>query len=99
MTPDQEEVDSMTLIEKRLDDWFVKQSQSSFQFAGNVKKRWESLQTDVNRAHTEFGDLNIAKSSDGVLTGVVLCESNANTIRRIFVRCFTEISPTFCLER
>ena len=89
----------MTVIEKRLDNWFVKQSQSSFQFAGNVKKRWESLQTDVNRAHTEFGHLNIAKSSDGVLTGVVLCESNANTIRRIFVRCFTEISPTFCLQR
>ena len=86
MTADQEKIDNMTLIEKRLDNWFVKQSQSSFQFTGNVKKRWESLQTDVNRAHTEFGDLNIAKSSDGVLTGTVMSERNAKKIPRIFVR-------------
>ena len=61
----------LTLIEKRLDNWFVKQSQSTTQFTGNVKKRWDSLQGDVDRANTEFAALNIAKSMAGVITGIV----------------------------
>lgn len=59
------------MIEKRLDNWFVCQSQSTVQFTGNVKKRWDSLQGDVDDAHTEFAALIIAKSMAGVITGIV----------------------------
>ena len=58
------------LIEKRLDNWFLKQSQTSTQFTGNVKKRWDSLQGDVNGALTKFASLNVAKStSSNIITG------------------------------
>ena len=71
MMPSQEQLDNLTLIEKRLDNWFVKQSQSSVQFPMNAKKRWMALQTQVDDAHTEFGTLNIAKSTDDVITGKI----------------------------
>ena len=69
MTPSEDKLADLTLIEKRLDDWFVRQSQSSNQFTGNVKKRWDSLQDDVDDSHTKFNSLNIAKSEAGVITG------------------------------
>ncbi|KAL9951813.1 hypothetical protein ACROYT_G044545 [Oculina patagonica] len=68
-TPSENKLKDLSLIEKRLENWFVKQSQSSVQFTGNAKKRWESLQEHVDRAHVEFENLTIAKSSEGVITG------------------------------
>lgn len=62
-------MDDLDLIEERVKNWFVKQSQSSVQFTGNVKRRFESL--PVDRAHQEFGGLGITKSSSGVITGNV----------------------------
>ena len=67
-TPSQDKLDDLALIEKRVANWFVKQSQSSVQFTGNVKKRFESLRVD--RAHQEFGQLGIVKSAEGVITGI-----------------------------
>ena len=67
--PDQDKLDDLALIEKRLDNWFARQSQSSVRFERNAKKRWESLQKEVDRSHAEFWKLTIAKSSDGVITG------------------------------
>ena len=49
----------------------MRQSQSSVQFTGNVKKRWDSLQGDVSTANTQFAALNIAKSQAGVITGII----------------------------
>jgi len=71
-TPSQDKLDDLTLIEKRLENWFVKQSQSSVRFTGNVRKRFESL--PVANSHDEFGLLNIEKSADGVITGA-LCKN------------------------
>ena len=68
LTPSQDKLDDLTLIEKRLENWFVKQSQSSVQFTGNVRKRFESL--PVASSHAEFSQLNIAKSAEGVITGM-----------------------------
>ncbi|XP_078352647.1 chondroitin sulfate ABC exolyase-like [Oculina patagonica] len=67
-TPDEDKLNNLTLVEKRLENWFVKQSQSSVQFTGNAKKRWDSLQEHVDRAHVEYGQLTIRKI-DGVITG------------------------------
>ena len=70
MTPSVEKLSDLTLIERRLDNWFLKQSQTSTQFTGNVKKRWDSLQGDVNDALTKFASLNVAKStSSNIITG------------------------------
>ena len=70
MTPSTEKLSDLTLIERRLDNWFLKQSQTSTQFTGNVKKRWDSLQGDVNDALTKFSSLNVAKStSSNIITG------------------------------
>ena len=70
MTPSMEKLSDLTLIERRLDNWFLKQSQTSTQFTGNVKKRWDSLQGDVNDALTKFDSLNVAKStSSNIITG------------------------------
>ena len=70
MTPSMEKLSDLTLIERRLDNWFLKQSQTSTQFTGNVKKRWDSLQGDVNDALTKFASLNVAKStSSNIITG------------------------------
>ena len=70
MTPSMEKLSHLTLIERRLDNWFLKQSQTSTQFTGNVKKRWDSLQGDVNDALTKFASLNVAKStSSNIITG------------------------------
>ncbi|KAL9951814.1 hypothetical protein ACROYT_G044546 [Oculina patagonica] len=68
-TPSEDKLKDLSLIEKRLENWFVKQSQSSVQFTGNAKKRWESLQEHVDRAHEEFENLTIVKSPEGVITG------------------------------
>ena len=59
----------MTLIEKRLENWFVNQSQSSLQFPRNAQRRWLSLQMQVDSAYTQYEQLNIVKSSEGVITG------------------------------
>ena len=59
----------MTLIEKRLENWFVNQSQSSLQFPTNAQRRWMSLQMQVDSAYTQYEQLNIVKSSEGVITG------------------------------
>ena len=70
MTPSMEKLSDLTLIGRRLDNWFLKQSQTSTQFTGNVKKRWDSLQGDVNDALTKFDSLNVAKStSSNIITG------------------------------
>ena len=58
----------MTLIEKRLENWFVDQSQSIAQFPTNARKRWQSLQKQVFSAYIQYGQLNINKSQD-VITG------------------------------
>ncbi|XP_066015773.1 chondroitin sulfate ABC exolyase-like isoform X2 [Pocillopora verrucosa] len=71
-TPSQEKLDNMTLIEKRLENWYVKQSQSSLQFPTNAQRRWMSLQMQVDSAYTQYEQLNIVKSSEGVITGVPL---------------------------
>lgn len=76
-TPSQDKLDDLTLIEKRLENWFVKQSQSSVRFTGNVRKRFESL--PVANSHVEFGLLNIAKSADGVITGA-LCKDKPQDV-------------------
>ena len=70
MTPSMEKLSDLTLIERRLDNWFLKQLQTSTQFTGNVKKRWDSLQGDVYDALTKFDSLNVAKStSSNIITG------------------------------
>ncbi len=68
-TPSQDKLDDLPLIEKRLENWFVKQSQSSVNFTGNVKKRFDSL--PVDQSHVEFGLLQIVKSAEGVITGML----------------------------
>ena len=68
-TPSQDKLDDLALIEKRLENWFVKQSQSSVNFTGNVKKRFDSLPMDTS--HVEFGKLNIVKSAEDVITGML----------------------------
>lgn len=70
-TPSMEQISNLTLIEKRLDNWFVKQSQTSTQFTGNVKKRWDSLQGDVNDALSKFASLNVVNNTDGIITGKI----------------------------
>lgn len=70
-TPSMEQISSLTLIEKRLDNWFVKQSQTSTQFTGNVKKRWDSLQGDVNDALSKFASLNVVNNTGGIITGKI----------------------------
>ena len=69
-TPNQDKLNDLALIEKRLENWFVPQQQSSLRFEGNAKKRWKSLQKEVDKSHVEFWKLAIAKSSDGVITGI-----------------------------
>jgi len=66
--PCQDKLDDLALIEKRLENWFVKQSQSSVHFTGNVKKRFDSL--PVAKSHKEFGELQVKKSAEGVITGM-----------------------------
>ena len=91
MTPSMEKLSDLTLIEKRLDNWFLKQSQTSTQFTGNVKKRWDSLQGDVNDALTKFASLNVAKStSSNIITGekslsqkIRLSTNMVNTLNRM----------------
>ena len=68
-TPSQDKLDDLALIEQRLENWFVKQSQSSVQFKGNVKKRFKSL--PVDRSHEKFNKLEIVKSAEGVITGML----------------------------
>ena len=68
-TPSQDKVDDLALIEKRLENWFVKQSQSSVNFTGNAKKRFDSL--PVDRSHEEFSQLQIVKNAEGVITGML----------------------------
>ena len=70
-TPSMEQISNLTLIEKRLDNWFVKQSQASVNFTGNVQKRWNSLQGDVNDALTKFASLNVVNNTDGIITGKI----------------------------
>lgn len=70
-TPSMEQISNLTLIEKRLDNWFVKQSQTSTQFIGNVKKRWDSLQGDVNDALSKFASLNVVNNTGGIITGKI----------------------------
>ena len=65
-----DKLDDLTLIEKRLENWFVKQSQSSVQFTGNVMKRWESLQERMNKTNERFRELRIVKRI-GVITGML----------------------------
>ena len=69
LTPSQDKLNDLALIEKRLENWFVKQSQSSVQFTGNVKKRFDSL--PVDSSHVEFGKLLLVKSAVGVITGMM----------------------------
>lgn len=70
MTPSMEKLSDLTLIERRLDNWFLKQLQTSTQFTGNVKKRWDLLQGDVYDALTKFSSLNVGKStSSNIITG------------------------------
>ena len=69
LTPSQDKLDDFPLIAKRLENWFVKQSQSSVHFTGNVKKRFDSL--PVDQSHVEFGQLQIVKSAEGVITGML----------------------------
>ena len=91
MTPSMEKLSDLTLIERRLDNWFLKQSQTSTQFTGNVKKRWDSLQGDVNDALTKFASLNVAKStSSNIITGekslsqkIRLSTNMVNTLNRM----------------
>ena len=66
-TLSQVKLDDLALIEKRLENWFVKQSQSSVQFTGNVKKRFHSL--PVDQSHEKFCTMKIAKSAKGVIKG------------------------------
>lgn len=68
-TPSADKLADLTLIEKRLDNWFLNQSQSSNQFTSNVNARWQSLQADITDAFTNLASLSIAKSVDGVITG------------------------------
>ena len=70
-TPSMEQISNLTLIEKRLDNWFVKQSQATVNFTGNVQKRWNSLQGDVNDALTKFASLNVVNNTDGIITGKI----------------------------
>ena len=70
-TPSMEQISNLTLIEKRLDNWFVKQSQASVNFTGNVQKRWNSLQGDVNDALTKFASLNVVNNTDGIIKGKI----------------------------
>ncbi|KAL9953042.1 hypothetical protein ACROYT_G040393 [Oculina patagonica] len=81
-TPSQDKLDDLDLIEKRLENWFVKQSQSSVQFTGNVKKRFDSLPFD--RAHEDFSQLNIVKSASGVITGTPLFAKQSEFNHREF---------------
>ena len=67
--PDSKTLEELTLIGKRLENWFVKQSLSSAQFTGNVKARWDSLQKQVDKAHEKFCDLEINERND-VITGI-----------------------------
>ena len=68
-TPSQDKLDDLALIEKRLENWFVKESQSSVQFTGNVKKRFKSL--PVYRSLEKFSKLKIVKSAEGIITGML----------------------------
>lgn len=96
-TPNQDKLNDLALIEKRLDNWFVRQSQSSVRFEGNVKKRWESLQDEVDRSHNEFGELTIAKSSEGVITGITysITQSLNQSIINFFLVDFTIMAFLF----
>ena len=78
-TLSQDKLDDLALIEKRLDNWFVKQSQSSVQFTGNVKKRFKSL--PVDSSHEKFSKMKIVKSAKGVITGML---HYARTNREVF---------------
>ena len=49
----------------------MKQSQASVNFTGNVQKRWNSLQGDVNDALTKFASLNVVNNTDGIITGKI----------------------------
>ena len=71
-TPNKDKLADLTLIKKRLDNWFVRQSQSTVKFTGNVKRRWDALKRDVDTANTKLAALNITKSQDGVITGIVI---------------------------
>ena len=72
-TPNQDKLNDLSLVEKRLENWFAPRQQSLLRLEGDAKKRWESLhvQKEADRSHVEFLKLNIAKSSDGVITGII----------------------------
>ena len=48
------------------------QSQSTVKFTGNIKRRWDALNCDVDTANTELAALNITRSPDGVITGILI---------------------------
>ena len=71
-TPNKDKLADLTLIKKRLDNWFVQQSQSTVKFTLNVKRRWDALNCDVDTANTKLAALNITRSQEDVITGIAI---------------------------
>ncbi|XP_027049719.1 uncharacterized protein LOC113677156 [Pocillopora damicornis] len=97
-TPSQDKLENMTLIEKRLENWFVNQSQSIAQFPTNARKRWQSLQKQVFSAYIQYGQLNINKSQ-GVITGLPLyCDKSEVTGGKKFGEVMQEVLLPMTLD-
>ena len=48
---------SFTHIESRLKNWYCDQSETTYDFSGEVKKRWNKLAKSIDDAHTEYDRL------------------------------------------
>ena len=66
---EKEHLGNLTLIEKRLLNWFANESLGPSHYTGNLKKRWESLVVlGFQKARRLIKELNIT-ITDGILTG------------------------------
>ena len=55
---------SLTHIESRLRNWYCDERQTSYDFSGSLRKRWNSLKGSIDKAHSQYDRL-VFKTSSG----------------------------------
>lgn len=67
--------DETTLIERRLENWFVNEFRSSASFSEDERTRFDYLKRKVDRSHEMFVDMGIIRTSKSgnadIITGTI----------------------------
>ena len=60
---------SLTHIESRLENWYCDETQTSYDFKGNLKSRWEALTRSFAEANNEYDRLDFKEQSGETVIG------------------------------